>query len=177
MFKGKPPFVATCDSGSDAPSDFASAPVESSYQVKPTLLRRRLTPRDQARNCGVKKLFDHVTPGLPIDADPAETRQEPEKFSDLIEKTLKKLNLTDRPWFDELVRMWPELVPPDVAKVTRPGKWDAGILYVYVTSSVHLFEVRRSHLKRIEQAVRAFADDDRIKQVRLMVNSVPLPYP
>ena len=176
MFKGKHPFVTTSDSDSDAPSDLTSVPVESLYRAEPTPVRRQLTPRDQARNQGVKKLFDHIIPGLPIDADPPETRQEPEKFSAIIEKTLKQLNITESPWLDELVQAWPKLVPIEVAKVTRPGKWDNGILYVYVTSSIHLFEIRRAHLKRIENAVRAFAGDDRVKQVRLMVNSVQLPY-
>jgi hypothetical protein len=44
-----------------------------------------------------------------------------------------------------------------------------------VTTSVHLFELRRQHLKQIEQAVRDFAKDDRVKHVRLMVNAVSLP--
>ena len=176
MFKGKHPFGALSDSDADSPRDFATAPSEFSYRSEPSPVRRQLTPRDQARNRGVKKLFDNIIPGLPIDADPPETRQEPEKFSTLIEKTLKKLNITDSPWLDELVQAWPQLVPPEVAKVTRPGKWDTGILYVYVTSSMHLFEIRRTHLKRIEQSVRAFAGDDRVKQVRLLVNSVPLPF-
>ncbi len=176
MFKGKHPFGAATGSEADAPSPFASVPAESAYRVEPTPVRRQLSPRDLARNSGVKKLFDHVIPGLPIDADPPETRQEPEKFSALIEKTLKRLNIAESPWLDELVQAWPRLVPPEVAKVTRPGKWDNGILYVYVTSSPHLFEIRRAHLKRIEQSVRAFAGDDRVKQVRLMVNSVQLPY-
>jgi hypothetical protein len=66
-------------------------------------------------------------------------------------------------------------VPPEVAKVSHPGKWDNGILYIYVTSSLQLFELRRQHLKRIEQAVRAFAGDGRVKHVRLMVNAVSLP--
>ena len=176
MFKGKPPFSAPPGSAADEPSDFAAAPVESAYRVEPSPVRRQLTPRDQARNRGAKRLFDRVIPGLPIDADPPETRQEPEKFSDLIEKTLKKLNITESPWLDELAQAWPRLVPPEVAKVTRPGKWDTGILYVYVTSSPHLFEIRRTQLKRIEQAVRAFAGDDRVKHVRLMVNAVHLPF-
>jgi hypothetical protein len=176
MFKGKHPFVASSGSDTDEPSDFAASPAESSYRAEPTPVRRQLTSRDLARNQGVKQLFDHIIPGLPIDADPPETRQEPEAFSALIEKTLKRLNIDASPWLAELAQAWPQLVPPEVARVTSPGKWDAGILYVYVTSSMHLFEIRRAHLKRIEQAVRAFAGDDRVKQVRLMVNSVPLPY-
>ncbi len=175
MSKGKHPFEEPADFNSET-IDFGGQPDETAFQAKPTPARRQLTPRDIDRNRGVRALFNHVIPGLPIDADPPETRQEPEPFSALIEKTLKRLNITESPWLDELTQAWPRLVPPEVAKVTCPGKWDAGILYVYVTSSMHLFEIRRAHLKRIEQAVRGFAGDDRVRQVRLMVNSVPSPY-
>lgn len=175
MRKGKHPFEEPADFESET-SYFGGQPDETAFRAKPTTVRRQLTPRDIARNRGVRELFNHVIPGLPIDADPPETRQEPEPFSALIEKTLKRLNITESPWLDELAQAWPQLVPPEVAKVTRPGKWDAGILYVYVTSSMHLFEIRRTQLKRIEQAVRAFAGDERVRQVRLMVNAVPSPY-
>ena len=177
MRKGKHPFEAPQDSEDLTPPGFGTLPDESAFRVEPTPGRPRLTPRDQARNLGAKSLFDHVIPGLPIDADPPETRQDAEPFSAIIEKTLKRLKIDASPWLDDLTEAWPTLVPPEVAKVTCPGKWDAGILYVYVTSSIHLFEIRRAHLKRIEQAVRAFAGDSRVRQVRLMVNAVSLPFP
>ena len=175
MHKGKHPFEKPSDFEAEA-ADLRGLPDEASFRTEPNAVRRELTPRDLARNRGVKALFEHVIPGLPIDADPPETHQEPEPFSALIEKTLKRLNIKESPWLDELMKTWPSLVPPEVAKVSRPGKWDNGILYIYVTSSLHLFEIRRTQLKRIEQAVRAFAGDDRVRQVRLMVNAVPLPF-
>ena len=177
MTNGKPLFAGPSDSdGDEQPGDFSSVPDEASYRVDPTPVRRQLTPRDLDYNRKVKTLFDNIVPGLPIDTDPPETRRDAEPFSSIIEKTLKRLNIAASPWLDELTQAWPKLVPPEVAKVTRPGKWDNGILYVYVTTSPHLFEIRRTQLKRIEQAVRAFAGDDRVKQVRLMVNTVPLPF-
>jgi hypothetical protein len=176
MSKGKPLFGEPGDSGEEPSGDLSYAPGESAYLIEPTPARRQLTPRDLDHNRKVSALFDHVMPGLPIDADPPETRREAEPFSAIIEKTLKRLKIDASPWLDELTEAWPRLVPPEVAKVSRPGKWDAGILYVYVTSSPHLFEIRRAHLKRVEQAVRAFAGDDRVRQVRLMVNAVSLPY-
>jgi len=176
MRKGKPLFAEPDDSGEEPSGDFSAAPEESAFLIAPTPARRQLTPRDLEHNSNVSKLFDHVRPGLPIDADPPETRRDAEPFSALIEKALKHLKIDASPWLDELTQAWPGLVPPEVAKAARPGKWDAGILYVYVTSSTRLFEIRRQHLKRIEQAVRAFAGDDRVRQVRLLVNAVPLPY-
>jgi hypothetical protein len=176
MSKGKPLFAEPDASGEDPSGDFSSVPDESAYLIDPTPARRQLTPRDLDHNLKVSALFNRVMPGLPIDADPPETRRDAEPFSAIIEKTLKRLKIDASPWLDELVEAWPRLVPPEVAQVSCPGKWDSGILYVYVTSSTRLFEIRRIHLKRIEQAVRAFAGDDRVRQVRLLVNSVPLPY-
>lgn len=175
MTKGKPLFSERSEPDPDEPGDYGFVPEESAYEIGPTVSRHQLTPRDQEHNRNVKKLFDHIVPGLPIDADPPETRRDAEPFSAIIEKTLKSLKIEASPWLDELSQAWPQLVPPEVAKVSRPGKWDGGILYVYVTSSVQLFELRRQHLKHIEQAVRAFAGDERVKHVRLMVNSVTLP--
>ena len=176
MTNGKPLFAEPPDSEGSGATDFSSNLDETSYRVTPSPSRRQLSPRDVEHNRNVETLFNHVVPGLPIDADPPEMRREAEPFSAIIEKTLKRLNIAASPWLDELTQAWPNLVPPEVAKVARPGKWDNGILYVYVTSSPHLFEIRRTQLKRIEQAVRAFAGDDRVKQVRLMVNAVPLPF-
>lgn len=175
MNKGKHPFEGTSDfeAGNVA---FGDRPEADAFCVRPTAARRQLTQRDIDRNRGVTALFNRVIPGLPIDADPPETRRDPEPFSSLIEKTLKRLNITESPWLEELTQAWPRLVPPEVARVARPGKWDEGILYVFVSSSLHLFEIRRTQLKRVEQAVRAFAGDERVKQVRLMVNAVQLPF-
>jgi len=176
MTEGKPPFAEPAEPGGEGENDFAATPNESLYRIAPTPARRQLTPRDAEANERVKTLFDRIVPGLPIDTDPPETRRTAEPFSSIIEKTLKRLHIDESPWLDELAAAWPKLIPPEVAAVSRPGKWDNGILYVYVTNSVKLFELRRAHLKRIEQAVRSFAGDTCVKQVRLMVNAVPLPF-
>lgn len=175
MQKGKHPFGAPPDFQPEEPV-FGAMPDEDDFRTRPGPARRKLTPRDIARNRGVTALFNRIIPGLPIDADPPETRLEPEPFSDAIERTLRRLNIQESPWLDELVNAWPSLVPPEIAREAVPGKWDNGILYVYVKSSVKLFEIRRMYLKQIEHVVRAFAKNERVKQVRLMVNAVPLPF-
>ncbi len=176
MANGKPEFTPREEPAADEACDFSFTPTESAYTVRPSPARRQLTPRGEAHNRNVRRLFDRVVPGLPIDAEPPETRCDAEPFAAAIERTLKRLRIDATPWLDELALAWPQLVPPEVARVSRPGKWDNGILYVYVTTSVKLFELRRQHLARIEQAVRAFARDGRVRQVRLMVNAVDLPF-
>lgn len=136
--------------------------------------RRELTENDRKRNAGVDKLFDSIIPGLPIDTDPSETRTQAVQLSQSIESLLKKMNINSSPWIDDLTAEWTKLVPEAVSKYAYPGKWDQGILYIYVSSSIHLFEIRRMYLRKIEQSIRAFAKDRvKIRQIRLMVNAVP----
>ena len=159
----------------DAPAFFDAPPSESDYTANPTEGRKQPTPRDIERNRRVGELFNRVIPGLPIDPDLPELRQDPEPFAQLIERTLKHLNIDESPWLDDLNRAWPTLLPPEVTQSARPGKFADGILYIYVTSSVKLFELRRTRLRDIERIVRAFPGGDRVRHVRLMVNAVALP--
>jgi len=174
MRQGKPPFKEPDESG-DEPDMFDNTPDEADFMVQPKGARRTLTPRDKERNRRVGELFRRAVPGLPIDADPPETRMEPTPFAAMIEQVLKRLKINETPWLDDLNRAWPTLVPPEVARAARPGKWENGILFVYVTSSIKLFELRRTHLPQIEKAVKKFVGANRVRQVRLMVDAVPLP--
>lgn len=156
-------------------TDFEDSPSEDDFTVKTRGRRRSLTAEDIEHNRRVAAFFNRVKPGIPIDADAPELRREPAPLSVMVEKILKKMNINESPWLDGLNRAWPELVAPEVARVARPGKFADGILFIFVTSSVKLFELRRFHLRAIEQAVRSFPGSDRVKQVRLMVNTVSLP--
>lgn len=169
MHKGK----AEIEEYVEAPEDFSFVPNEHAFQVAPNPIRRTLTPRDVEHNRGVSKLFDTVMPGLPIDADPPQIRPAVTPFSEVIEVTLKRLNIQASPFLDTLAEKWESLLPPAIAKLTRPGKWENNILYVYVPSSTHLFELRRTALKQIEETVRTFAGETLVRQVRLMVDVQP----
>ncbi|HOE60573.1 MAG TPA: DUF721 domain-containing protein [Kiritimatiellia bacterium] len=176
MRKGKHPFAEGEPIPGESESEGYAVPDESAFLSAASRARCTPTPREAARLAAVRTLFQRVKPGLPIDSDPPELRQEPTPLGHAIETILQRLELRATPWLDDLAAAWHEILPPQVSRFTRPGKYDAGILFVFVTSSTHLFEIRRNHLQRIEQAVRAFAGDERqIRQVRLMVDSVPIP--
>jgi hypothetical protein len=178
MQKGKPVQKAPADEddgGGAQDAGFDAAPSEDDFTVKPNEGRRTLTAGDIERNRRVADFFTRIKPGLPIDADAPELRHDPAPFHELIDRVLKKRGINESPWLDDLNRAWPALVPPDVAQCARPGKFADGILFVYVTSSVKLFELRRARLRDIESAVRAFTGGGRVRQVRLMVNAVTLP--
>jgi hypothetical protein len=107
---------------------------------------------------------------LPLDADPPETRHEPVRIDRVVERLLKRLGLDACPWIEQLAEAWPTLLPAEVVKGTRPGKWENNILYVYVPNSMRLYEIRRNHLPVIERAVRQFAGDARVRAVRLTID-------
>ena len=149
-------------------------PRPSDFYAHTSSKRRTLTENDLLRNAGVDRLFNSLIPGLPIDTDPTEIRTQAEQICHPLEKILKKLKINCSPWIDELTAAWPMILPAEIAKYTSPGKWDQGILYIYVSSSLRLFEIRRMYLKKIEQTIRGFAQERvTIRQIRLMVNSVP----
>ena len=144
------------------------------YYARPHGNRRELTANDLKRNRGVDRLFSVVTPGIPIDADPGELRTDAERISLSVEKILKRFNIQITPWISELREIWTQIVPKEVSDYAVPGKCENGILYLYVTTSGHLFNLRRQWLKTIETAVKKFAGDRiTIRQVRLMVDTLP----
>lgn len=153
-------------------------PTPADFYARTNTARRSLTENDQKRNAGVDHLFQVITPGLPIDTDPSETRTEASALAAPIDAILKRLKINANPWLEELAAAWTTIFPPEISSCTAPGKWDQGILYIYVTSSIRLFELRRTKWKYIEETIRTFAGDRiRIRQVRLMVNAAPLSAP
>lgn len=175
MPESKQLFFSGTDSANQMRAIYQSTSAEErSFQSLPNEGRSQLTPRDHERNLKVKQLFEKIIPGVPIDADAPELRREPECMQTLVEGVMKKLNLVGHSWIHELKEAWPQIVNPEIARQTTPGKLENSILFVYVGSSTALFELRRTRLKEIETAVKKFAPEKNIRHVKLMVNSVDL---
>lgn len=136
--------------------------------------RRTLTDADHQHNKNVRTLFNNIIPGLPIDADPPELHHEPETMDKMVSSVMKQLNIEVHSWIDDLRAAWKDILPPDITSKTKPAKFENNILFVYVGSSVDLFDLRRTKLKVIEKAVRGFAPDKKIRHIQLMVNHSPL---
>ena len=117
-------------------------------------------------------LFDpYANEPIPEDADHPGRRRDPTPMRALVEQTLKRLKLPDQNlWQEELAQVWSKVVPPAYATVLRPGKWEQGVLYLFVSNSARLFEIQRFHLKGIEAGLRKHFDATRLKQVRLMID-------
>jgi len=147
---------------------------ERSMQTHRHRGRPVLTESDHIHNRNVRELFNNIIPGLPIDADPPELRHEPDSMDKLVTTAMKKFNIEVQGWVDELKEVWDKILPADISDRTKPGKFENNILFVYVRSSVELFDLRRTRLKDIESAVRHYAPDKNIRHVQLMVNHSPL---
>lgn len=107
---------------------------------------------------------------LPVDADAPERRRDATQLAEAVRRVLGRFKVNDDAWLPDLLACWPEMAGSDVAAVARPGKCVSGVLYVYVCDSIRLFELRRAHLKRLEEAVRARFGTDRIRHVRLVID-------
>lgn len=115
-------------------------------------------------------LDGEVSMEIHLDADPPETRLQCPQIAPTIEKLLKQFGVKHNPLLHELVERWSKLMAPEIAAVTRPGKIEQQILYVYVCNSMQLFNLRRQKMKEIEGAVFQFAGKERIRGIRLTVD-------
>jgi hypothetical protein len=107
---------------------------------------------------------------LPFDVTARELRRPREQaIAMALERVLRERGIEASPWLDRLAAEWPTVAGAATAARCRPGKFLNGILYVYVRNNVDLFNLRRQDLPALERAVRAFAGDVPVRQVRLMI--------
>ena len=107
-------------------------------------LRRRL--RDRAAR---KRLADRVTPGLPVDGDPVETRGPAPTVGTLMDGILGDLLAEKSVFFDSVCAQWNTLFPDIPA---RPGRYQDGHLFLYVRTAGQLFALRPK-LPKIKKAL------------------------
>jgi hypothetical protein len=119
-----------------------------------------------------EELLDLLAPEpLPEDADHPGRHREPTPMRALVEQTVRRLKLPDQDlWREDLSHVWSQVVPPEFATVVRPGKWENGVLYLFIANSARLFEFQRFHLRKIEAGLRQHFDATRLKQVRVMID-------
>ncbi len=97
------------------------------------------------------------------------------RLADAVPNLVRKLGLADTYWEHTLEREWPSLVGEQVARHTRPGRMNRGILYVYVSSAPWLAELSRLGQKQILENVQKRFGESRIKSVRLEPDPDPQP--
>ena len=107
-------------------------------------LRRRL--RDRAAR---KRLAGCVTPDLPIDGDPIETRVPTPPVGALMDGILGDLLTVRSAFCDAGCTQWKTLFPDLPA---RPGRYQDGHLFIYVRTAGQLFALRPK-LPKIKKAL------------------------
>lgn len=107
---------------------------------------------------------------LPVDADAPEKRKEPVPLKWCIDQVLAKYNVSVDSFTDDLTRDWPSIVPPELAKLVRPGKYESGFLYLYVQTSMQQYQIRQFRMREIEKALAPYDTPlHPIRQIRLMI--------
>ncbi len=86
---------------------------------------------------------------------------------------MKKIGLEQPHWERTLEREWLNLVGEQVARHTRPGRLQHGILYVFVANSVWLAELRRFGEKAMLDNLQKEYGRTRIKGIRLQLDPEP----
>lgn len=97
---------------------------------------RRILERDVSAR---RRFAAHLTPGLPVDADPVELRHAVPGIGGLMKAMADELLVVRNPFFDAVSAQWDSLCPGIAA---RPGRFENGRLFLYVRSSAALFAIR-----------------------------------
>ncbi len=112
---------------------------------------------------------DH-SPEMPADADPPARRREPAKLARALTRIMRHYRLQDSSVMDALLAAWPEVAGGEWRGRVRPGKYDGGILYLYVSNSATIFELRRFKLRQLEESIRRHPALGHVRQVRLQLD-------
>ena len=103
------------------------------------------------------------------DENPA-SRTSETRIDNVVAGLLRRLGVADSVWLRELEESWPRLVGGPIAAHTRPGRYDKGVLTIYVDSSVWLSELSRFSQKELLQRLQSAFTRERIRAVRLQMD-------
>lgn len=90
--------------------------------------------------------------------------------AEVIASVVRRLDSTDRLWIDDIEAAWPGVVGAAVAAHSRPGRYERGVLVVFVDSSVQLSELSRYSQKRILSNLQKRFGAERIRAIRLQLD-------
>ncbi len=91
-------------------------------------------------------------------------------ISDIMPDVMKRMGLADAHWEDTVQREWTDLLGPQVAQHTRPGRLDYGTLIIYVKNSVWMQELRQMGERMILTRFQERFGTKKIKGIRLMLD-------
>lgn len=99
---------------------------------------------------------------------PPEDRTQPLK--DPLRNVIKKLGIQTDVALQDLLDHWPEVVGPQVAAHSRPGRLENKELMVYVTHPIWLQELQRFHFKTMQSNIQSRAGKSVIRSIRIQID-------
>jgi len=91
-------------------------------------------------------------------------------FGDLMPEVLKGMGLESMSRLSELQPRWAEIVGAANARQSRPGRWENGVLVIYVRHNVWLAEMKRFGAQAILKRVRAQFGLDAVRELRFQID-------
>lgn len=88
----------------------------------------------------------------------------------LLPNVMKKFGMEQSLWEQTVIQDWESLVGQQVAQHARPGRWERGILTVYVKNSVWLSELRRFGEKAMLDNLQKRFGRRKVKGIRLQLD-------
>jgi predicted nucleic acid-binding Zn ribbon protein len=91
-------------------------------------------------------------------------------MAEAVAEMMSKLGLDDRLWEQQLLSEWEVFVGPQVAKQTRPGRIQRGVLSIFVSHPTWLAELERSGKQHILKNLQERFGTEKIRSVRLQLD-------
>ena len=105
---------------------------------------------------------------LPSNISPSDTKEA--EVRDVVSGVLQRLGMDDHLWLRDLEPAWPALVGPAVAAHTRPGRYQNGLLTIFVANSAWLSELMRFGQKEMLSRIQARFGAKNIRSIRLQAD-------
>jgi len=135
------------------------------FEDREAMLRRR-----QVRDAALRhRLEERIVLGLPIDADPPETRHKAVAVGSLMGGLIEQMLAVKEPFWDEVRQQWPLLFPACAAK---PGRYEKGRLFLYVRSSAALFAFR-PRLRAVKAKLATLQTAPKTFSIHLEIHTCP----
>ena len=101
----------------------------------------------------------------PPDAEPAQAGMD-----QIVNSVLHRIGLRNESWLRQIESKWGAIVGSPVATHARPGRYDRGILVIFVDSSAWLSELSRFWQKRILENLQKEFPKQKINGVRFAMD-------
>ncbi|MFT7514209.1 MAG: hypothetical protein ACI9QL_003430 [Candidatus Omnitrophota bacterium] len=91
-------------------------------------------------------------------------------IGDLIPQVVKKCGLEGAFWLDEIKERWEEITGAQVARNTRPGQYDNGLLTIYVSHSGWLMEMERYAKGMVLNNIQDVFGKDKVRAIEFRID-------